>query len=105
MLVVSNFMTYIDGKKLYSEVGDTWHEEVELPAFNLIENKKDLIADITKSKLASFDALNKVADVKTQSHSMVMLYQSNRIKITSRLQIKPLKPIAKAKLSSIKMRF
>lgn len=88
VLGVSSFMTYLDGKKPYCEVGDNWHEEVELPAFNLIDNKEDLIANITKSKLASFDALNKVADVKTQSHSMVTLYQSkedkNYISITNK---------------------
>ena len=73
---VSSFLPYLESKKPFSESTNSWYEEITLPALSFIENKEQLIADITSNNHSGFDFLNKEVNKESDSHSIFTLYKS-----------------------------
>ncbi|MFY7740218.1 MAG: hypothetical protein ACOVQC_06850 [Flavobacterium sp.] len=73
---VSSFLPYLESKKPFSESTNSWYEEITLPALSFIENKEQLIADITSNNHSGFDFLNKEVNKESESHSVFTLYKS-----------------------------
>jgi len=73
---VSSFLPYLESKKPFSESTNSWYEEITLPALSFIENKEQLIADITSNNHSGFDFLNKEVNKESDSHSVFTLYKS-----------------------------
>jgi hypothetical protein len=76
VIAISVFLPYLEAKRPFSESTNSWYEEVILPAFNYIENKQQIIADISQSNHANFDFLSKDINSETDSHSICTLYKS-----------------------------
>ena len=73
---ISSFLPFLESKKPFSESTNSWYEEITLPAFTFVENKEQLINDITSNNHLGFDFLNKEVDTKEDSHSIFTLYKS-----------------------------
>lgn len=76
VIAISGFLAYLEAKKPFSESTNSWYKEFELPAFNYIENKEQIIENISKSNHVGFGFLSKDIDNKTDSHSIFTLYSS-----------------------------
>jgi hypothetical protein len=70
------FLAYLQSKKPFSESTNSWYEEFELPAFNFIEDKKQLILDLKNSNKSALEVLSKEVDAESESHSLFTLYRS-----------------------------
>jgi hypothetical protein len=73
---VSSFLPYLESKKPFSESTNSWYEEITLPAFTFIENKEQLITDITSNNHSGFDFLNREVNKESDSHSVFTIYKS-----------------------------
>lgn len=78
VLVISMFVTYITAKSPFCEIDNKWFEEKELPAFNFIEKPEEMKANLESSNQNSFDELQPISDIKTESHSIFTLYFSKK---------------------------
>lgn len=76
VIAIASFLPYLEAKKPFSESTNSWYEEIVLPAFGYIENKQQIITDISQSNYTNFDFLSKNINNKTDNHSIFTLYKS-----------------------------
>ncbi len=78
VLVLSVIFPLGAAKKPFCELHNKWFEENTLPAFNFIEDYKQLIGNIETANTTSFDALEYVPNIEETSHSIFTLYSSDQ---------------------------
>ncbi|CAI2767931.1 hypothetical protein [Flavobacterium collinsii] len=98
VVAISGILPYLETKKPFSESTNSWYEEVVLPALGHIENKQQMIVDISQSNFANFDFLIKNISNKKDSHSIFTLYKSKSGKNYLSIENKTLKIGNKGKI-------
>ncbi|CAA9201826.1 hypothetical protein [Flavobacterium collinsii] len=98
VVAISGILPYLETKKPFSESTNSWYEEVVLPALGHIENKQQMIVDISQSNFANFDFLIKNISSKKDSHSIFTLYKSKSGKNYLSIENKTLKIDNKGKI-------
>lgn len=78
VIVLSVIIPNTLSKLPFCEFDNKWFDEIDLPAFNLINNTKEMVSNLEMLNQKSFDDLQLVPDFEKDSHSIFTLYSSNK---------------------------
>lgn len=78
ILVLSFLLPLGQSSTPFCELNNTWFKEIELPAFNFINEPLEFIANLENSVSTSFDELEKVINPEEADHSLFTLYSSKK---------------------------
>lgn len=76
VVVIAIITGFPKSKMPFCERDNAWFGEMELPAFNFIENPQQFVEDLERGNVAVLDSLENVANPKEESHSVLSLYSS-----------------------------
>lgn len=95
---IATIITFPRSKKPFCEMGNNWFDETVLPAFNFIEDKAKMIAELEKANNNFLDNLVGVTNLE-QDHSVFTLYTSRHNENYLSIENKKAKEDDKGKLS------
>jgi len=78
VLVISIFSPLFRAKIPFCEMDNKWFKEDTLPAFNYINNPKEMVVNLENSNQNSFINLEKSTTSENESHSIFTLYSSEK---------------------------